>query len=103
MSPSDIQCAGSNACSGGTRVCPDGADCALTCSASSLLGRNTICRRPVSEPAPVAAADRSAAPVDSESEIGGANRGLLLVGVAAALVTVILIANDDNEDEAVSP
>ena len=53
--------------------------------------------------APLAAADRMSAPVDSESEIGGANRGLLLVGVAAALVTVILVANEDNDDEAVRP
>ncbi len=53
--------------------------------------------------APLAAADRMSAPVESESEIGGANRGLLLVGVAAALVTVILVANEDNDDEAVSP
>lgn len=53
--------------------------------------------------APLAAADRMSAPVESESEIGGANRGILLVAVAAALVTIILVANEDNEDEAVSP
>ena len=51
--------------------------------------------------APVAAADRSAAPVDSESELGGVSLVVALLGAAAIIAGIVIIADDD--DDAVSP
>lgn len=53
--------------------------------------------------APVAAqaADRDAAPITDESEMGGASRLIVLLVVAAAIFAGIEIFGDDND--AVSP
>ncbi len=51
--------------------------------------------------APVAAADRSAAPVDGESELGGVSLVVALLGAAAIIAGIVIIADDD--DDAVSP
>ncbi|GAA3799876.1 hypothetical protein GCM10022600_22060 [Qipengyuania pelagi] len=52
--------------------------------------------------APLAAADRSAAPVESESELVGGSLLIAALGAAAVIAAVVLIADDD-DDDAVSP
>lgn len=50
-----------------------------------------------------AALDRSSAPVEGESEIGGGSGILIAVLAAAAVIAGIVIVADDDDDEAVSP
>ena len=52
--------------------------------------------------APLAAADRASAPVEAESEMIGGSLLLAALGVPAAIVAVVLIADGD-DDDAVSP
>lgn len=53
--------------------------------------------------APVAAAERYSAPVDSESEMGLEGSGLIIGVLAAAAVIVGIILITDDDDDAVSP
>ena len=54
--------------------------------------------------APVAAETvvRDAAPVESESELGGAGAILAAMGVAVIVATIILVTDDDDTDLSIS-
>ena len=53
--------------------------------------------------APVVAAERSAAPVEGESELAGGVGVVIGVLAAAAIITAVVIAADAGDDDAVSP
>ena len=46
--------------------------------------------------APLAAADRQSAPIESEQELVGVSPVLLVLGAAALIAAIILIADDDD-------
>lgn len=50
-----------------------------------------------------AAFDRSSAPVEGESEVGGGSGLIIAVLAAAAVIGGIIIIADDGDDDAVSP
>lgn len=53
--------------------------------------------------APVVAADRSAAPIEDESELAGGAGIIVAILAAAAIIGAIYIAVDNGDDDAVSP